>query len=145
MFFNNKYVVSWNKSLKKIPSYGRHWISWLVRKVTLTPKSSSSQLIKMHWVALHSSSHFALHFTVSVLGQEEGYMVKYPFAWRSSWGRSPRNSWRQSGMLTVYPELSPNTDSISFKKSICSWFLHKDHWHLFCILPRECTVKYTPC
>ena len=19
------------------------------------------------------------------------------------------------------------------------------HWHLFCILPRECTVKYTPC
>ena len=35
----------------------------------------------------------ALNCTVSVLGQEEGYTVKY---------------------LTLYPESSPNTDSISF-------------------------------
>ena len=59
----------------------------------------------MHWVALHSSSHTALYYTVSKLGQEEGYTVKYT--------PSPEGvPVGEGGCVTVYPELSPNTDSI---------------------------------
>ena len=42
-----------------------------------------------------------LHYTVSVLGQEEGYTVKY----------TPPPEGVPEG---VYPESSPNTDIISF-------------------------------
>ena len=45
--------------------------------------------------------------TVSVLGREEGYKVKYT--------PSPEG---EGVYLTVYSELSPNTDSISFKHSL---------------------------
>ena len=51
--------------------------------------------------------------TVSVLGREEGYTVKYT--------PSPEGVPEDEGVcVTVYPESSPNTDSISFKQSICS-------------------------
>ena len=39
--------------------------------------NTRSHLIKMHWDALHSSSHSALYYTVFILQQEEGYTVKY--------------------------------------------------------------------
>ena len=48
---------------------------------------------------------------VSVLGREEGYTVKYT--------PSPEGTPEGKGVyLTVYPESSPNTDSISFKHSL---------------------------
>ena len=50
---------------------------------------------------------------VSVLGREEGYTVKNT--------PSPEGVPEGEGVcVTVYPESSPNTDSISFKQSICS-------------------------
>ena len=42
-------------------------------------------------------------YTVSVLGREEGYTVQY----------TPLPSGK-GVYLTIYPELSPNTDGISF-------------------------------
>ena len=45
-----------------------------------------------------------VQYIVSVLGREEGYMVKY----------NPHGTPEGKGVfLTVYPESSPNTDSIS--------------------------------
>ena len=49
-----------------------------------------------------------MQYTVSVLGREEGYTVKY----------TPELPKTKGVYLTVYPELSPNTDSISFKHSL---------------------------
>ena len=50
-----------------------------------------------------------MYFTVSVLGQEEGYTVKY--------APSPSGTPEGEGVyLTVYTESSPNTDSISFEQ-----------------------------
>ena len=46
-------------------------------------------------------------YIVSVLGQEEGYKVKY----------TPEPEGK-GVYLNVYPELSPDTDSISFKKPL---------------------------
>ena len=49
--------------------------------------------------------------TVSVLGQEEGFTVKYT----PSPEGVPEGTPKGKGVyLTVYPELSPYTDSISF-------------------------------
>ena len=53
--------------------------------------------------------------TVYVLGQDKGYTVKYnplplPFSRAKSEG-TPKG---KGLYLTVYPELSPNTDIISF-------------------------------
>ena len=51
-----------------------------------------------------------MYFTVSVLGREEGYTVKY--------APSPSGTPEGEGVyLTVYTESSPNTDSISFEQS----------------------------
>ena len=62
----------------------------------------------MHWVALHSSSQSALYYTVSVLGQEEWYTVKYT--------PSPEGVPKGKGVfLTVYPESNPIMDDISLK------------------------------
>ena len=50
---------------------------------------------------------------------------------RSSQG----TSWRQTAIFDRISRVCPNTDSISFKQSICSWFPHWYHWYLFRILP----------
>ena len=47
---------------------------------------------------------------VSVLGREEGYTVKYT-AWRARTKGTPEG---KGVYLTIYPESSPNTGSISF-------------------------------
>ena len=55
-----------------------------------------------HWVSLCSGL-----YTVSVLGRDEGYTVKY--------NPLPEGVPDGEGLyLSVYPELSPNTDIISF-------------------------------
>ena len=53
---------------------------------------------------------------ISVLGQEEGYTVKYTPLPRKEFPRAkPKGTREGKGVyLTVYPESSPNTDSISF-------------------------------
>ena len=54
---------------------------------------------------------FCQQVTVSVLGQEEGYTVKYnPLPEGVPKGEAQGNSWKQRVYLTVYPESSPNTD-----------------------------------
>ena len=55
---------------------------------------------------------------VSVLGREEGYTVKYtPLPEGVPKGEAQGYSEGKGVYLTVYPELSPNRDSISFKQS----------------------------
>ena len=57
--------------------------------------------------------------TVSVLGREEGYTVKYtPWPEGVPKGKAQGTPEGEGVYLTVYPESSPNTDSISFKKSL---------------------------
>ena len=57
-------------------------------------------------------------YIVSVLGREEGYTVKYtPSPEGVPEGEAQGNSEGEGVYLTVYPKLSPNTDSISFKQS----------------------------
>ena len=55
-------------------------------------------------------------YTVSALGREEGYTVKYtPLPEGVPKGPIPRELLKAKGVyLTVYPELIPNTYSISF-------------------------------
>ena len=56
---------------------------------------------------MHSSSHSALYYTVSVLGRENRYTIKYtPLpvgVFEGEWV-----------CLTVYPESSPNTEYIIY-------------------------------
>ena len=68
-------------------------------------------------------------YNVSALGREEGYMVKIPLRLKE-FPRAKLEGTPEGEVvyLTVYPELSPNTDSISLVR----------------ILPRECIVKNTP-
>ena len=54
-------------------------------------------------------------YTVSVLGQEEGYTVKYTPLPEGVPEGTPEG---KGVYLIVYPELSPNTDSISFYHSL---------------------------
>ena len=59
--------------------------------------------------------------TVSVLGQDKGYTVKYNPLPEGVLRAKPEGTPEGKGLyLTVYPESSPNTDSISFKQSMCS-------------------------
>ena len=60
----------------------------------------------------------AIQIIVSILGREEGYTVKYT-PWPESKGI----------YLTIIKLVIPPLI----------------YWQLVCILPRECTVKYTPC
>ena len=54
--------------------------------------------------------------TVSLLGREEGYTVKFT----PSPEGVPEGTPEGEGVyLSVYPELSPNTDSVSLKQSLC--------------------------
>ena len=53
--------------------------------------------------------------TVSVLGWDKGYTVKYtPLPEGVPDGKARGNSWMQGVYLTVYTESSPNTDSQLF-------------------------------
>ena len=52
-----------------------------------------------------------LQFILSVLGQDEGYTVKYNPLHEGVPEGTPEG---KELYLTVYPELSPNTDIISF-------------------------------
>ena len=70
--------------------------------------------IVLHCGAVHSKSQLC---TVSVLGRDEGYTVKYnPLPERFPEGREkPEGTPEGKGLyLTMYPNLSPNTDIISF-------------------------------
>ena len=61
-----------------------------------------------------------LHYTVSVLGRDEGYTVKYnPFSEGVPEGEAEGIPEGKGLYLTVYPDSSPNTDIISFKQSLC--------------------------
>ena len=54
-------------------------------------------------------------FIVSVLGQDEGYTFKYnPLSEGVPEGEARGTPEGKGLYLTVYPELSPNTDIISF-------------------------------
>ena len=54
-----------------------------------------------------------IYMTVSVLGQDEGYMVKYTLCLKGFPGAKPEGSPEGEGVyLTVYSESSPNPDSI---------------------------------
>ena len=58
-----------------------------------------------------TNSMSTLYYTVSVLGREEGYMVKYTPPPEGV----PEGEARGGGIyLTVYVKSSPNTDIISF-------------------------------
>ena len=64
----------------------------------------------VQWTRL-SDSELGCHNPVSVLGRDEGYTVKYnPLP-----EGVPEETPEGKGLyLTIYPELSPNTDIISF-------------------------------
>ena len=55
--------------------------------------------------------------TVSVLGREEGYTVEYTPSPEGVPEGTPEG---KVVCMTIYPDSSHNTDSISFKQSICS-------------------------
>ena len=58
-------------------------------------------------------------YIVSVLGSEEGYTIKYiPSPEGVSKGKVQQTSEGKGVYLTVYPESSPNTDSISYQQSL---------------------------
>ena len=62
---------------------------------------------------LHHSN--CIMHTVSVLGRKEGYSVKYTLCLKEFPRAKPEGAPEGEGVyLTVYPELSPNMDSISF-------------------------------
>ena len=67
--------------------------------------------------SLNAYINIKYEYTVSVLGREEGYTFKYT---PSSEGVPEGEARGNSFGLMVYPQSSPNTDSISFKQSICS-------------------------
>ena len=52
--------------------------------------------------------------TVSVLGREEGYMVKYGLSPKACPRAQPEANPEGSGLFLPYPDLSPNTDIIPF-------------------------------
>ena len=58
----------------------------------------SVQRVTGGWCSLYCT---VLYYTVSVLGRDKGYLVKY-------------NPLPEGLSLTVYPESSPHTDIISF-------------------------------
>ena len=52
---------------------------------------------------------------VSVLGRDKGYMVNIPLGLKEFPRAKPKGTPNAKGVyLTIYPELCPNTDSISF-------------------------------
>ena len=82
----------------------------LVPRTRLLPDSCLAKVAtwKLPWKIFVQTVH-----TVSILGRDEGYTVKYT--------PSPEGVPKGEGLfLTVYPESSPIMDSISFKQSICS-------------------------
>ena len=61
---------------------------------------------------------YTTHYTVSVLGREEGYTVKYTPCLKEFPRAKPEGTPEGKGIyLTVYPELSPNSDGVSFYQS----------------------------
>ena len=75
--------------------------------------------------------------TVCVLGRDWGYTVKY--------SPLPEGTSEGGGLyLTVYPELSPNTNSISFLKIIMLTVSSYSQWQFVGICARECTAKHIP-
>ena len=62
-------------------------------------------------------------YTVSILGQDEGYMVNYSLSPEGVPRVKPDGGHVGEGLyLTVYPESSPNKDIISFLRSIMITF-----------------------
>ena len=76
--------------------------------------TASYKDIKLSWLRTEKIKPILrMYFTVSVLGREEGYTVKF--------APSPSGTPDGEGVyLTIYIELSPNTDSISFEQSLGS-------------------------
>ena len=86
------------------------------------------------------------YYTVSALGQEiRIYGQLYPFAWRSSHGRSPRELLKVKGYIWPYILNRVLIRTVYHFNSIKANNCLISIWQLFCILPRECTAKYTPC
>ena len=83
-----------------------------------------------------SSSIMTKVYIASVFGQDQGYMVKKTFAWRSSRGRSPMELLKAKGYIW------PNIPSrVLIQHFIILTITRK----MFTSLISWCTVKYTPC